>query len=163
MIRELYTLIQKANLILFSDMLRSTLSSCSTSNLKSKKEGICYLWFSGEIWGQYSLVLDQPVVGNRIRDIWHLILVNWYGSYFHCIFVVWCAIFLSIHPPRKYDICWWSWQEWWASLFRLFRCLGAQKIIYGCHASNHFFRYFAWALIKVIFQSASQRATPRIR
>jgi len=109
------------------------------------------------------LFLDQPVVGNRIRDIWHLILVNWYGSYFHCIFVVWCAILLSVHPPRKYDICWWSWQEWWTGLFRLFWCLGAQKIIYGCHASNHFFRYFAWALIKVIFQSASKRATPRIR
>jgi hypothetical protein len=44
MIRELYTLIQKANFMLSSDMLRSTLSSCSTSNLNSaRKKGMCYL------------------------------------------------------------------------------------------------------------------------
>jgi hypothetical protein len=80
MIRELYTLIQKANLILFSDMLRSTLSSCSTSNLKSKRKEICYLRCSkGALLqgnnSQYYL-LDQPVVSNCIRDIWHLVLVN---------------------------------------------------------------------------------------
>ena len=168
MIRELYTLIQKANLILFSDMLRSTLSSCSTSNLNSKTEKKnCYLGFSEDTLPegknlQY-FILDQPVVSNRIRDIWHLVLVNWYGSYFHSTTVVWWTIFLLVHPPRKYDICRWSWQEWWTGLFRLFWCLSAQKIVYGGHASNHFFWYFAWALIKVIFQSAGQRTTPRIR
>jgi hypothetical protein len=81
MIRELYTLIQKANLILFSDMLRSTLSSCSTSNLNSKTEKeICYLRFPKDTLPegkslQY-FILDQPVVSNRIRNIWHLVLVN---------------------------------------------------------------------------------------
>ena len=134
--------------------------------LQDRKKN-CYLGFSEDTLPegknlQY-FILDQPVVSNRIRDIWHLVLVNWYGSYFHSTTVVWWTIFLLVHPPRKYDICRWSWQEWWTGLFRLFWCLSAQKVVYGGHASNHFFWYFAWALIKVIFQSAGQRTTPRIR
>lgn len=168
MTRELYTLIQKANLILVSDILRSTLSSCSTSNLHPKQHSeICYviirsiyIMFS---WCVDYIILDQPVVRNCIRDIWHVILISWYWRYFHRTFGVWQISVLSVSSPRKNDICWWPRQEWWTDLFRVFGTLGAKKTVYGGHASNHFFGYFAWTLVEVIFQGPSQRTTSWIR